>query len=45
MLKFRPRKQYIGQLEVLAAVAAYTSNTDAEGKKWSLRGRDVVHIH
>jgi hypothetical protein len=44
MQKFRPRQQYIGQLEVLAAVAAYTSNTGAEGTRGSLRGRDVVHF-
>jgi len=36
--KFRPREQYVGQLEVLAAVAAYTSRPD------QLRGPDVIHF-
>ena len=38
LAKFRPREQYVGQLEVLAAVAAYTSRPD------QLRGRDVIHF-
>ena len=36
--QFEEREQYVGQLEVLAAVAAYTSR-DAQ-----LRGRDVIHF-
>ena len=36
--RFRPRQQYVGQLEVLAAVAAYTSRPD------QLRDRDVIHF-
>jgi hypothetical protein len=37
MRKFVRRKQYIGQLELLAAVAAYTTFPDV------LRGRRVIH--
>ena len=36
--KFRKRKQYVGQLEVLAAVAAFTSRPE------QLRDRDVIHF-
>ena len=36
--EFREREQYVGQLEVLAAVAAYTSRAD------QLTGRDVIHF-
>ena len=36
--RFRPREQYVGQLEVLAAVAAYTS------RPAQLRDRDVIHF-
>lgn len=36
--RFRPREQYVGQLEVLAAVAAYTSRPE------QLRDRDVIHF-
>ena len=36
--EFREREQYVGQLEVLAAVSAYTSRAD------QLRGRDVIHF-
>ena len=35
--RFRARRTYIGQLELLAAVAAYTTFAD------ELRGRDVIH--
>ena len=38
MQRFVARQQYIGQLEVLAAVAAYTSRPE------QLRGRDVIHF-
>jgi len=38
LAKFRPREQYVGQLEVLAGVAAYTSRPE------QLRGRDVIHF-
>ena len=34
----RPRDQHVGQLEVLAAVAAYTSRSE------QLRDRDVIHF-
>lgn len=36
--KFRPREQYVGQLEVLAGVAAYTS------RPAQFAGRDVIHF-
>lgn len=36
--RFRPREQCVGQLEVLAAVAAYTSRPE------QLRDRDVIHF-
>ena len=36
--RFRKREQYVGQLEVLAAVAAYTSRPE------QLRDRDVIHF-
>ena len=36
--QFEEREQYVGQLEVLAAVAAYTS------RDTQLRGRDVIHF-
>ena len=35
---FRPREQYIGQLEALAAVLAYSSHPD------QFRDRDVIHF-
>ena len=35
--RFRPREQYVGQLEVLAAVAAYSSRPEQR------RDRDVIH--
>jgi hypothetical protein len=38
MAKFREREQYVGQLEVLGGVAAYTSRPE------QFRGRDVVHF-
>ena len=36
--RFQMRQQYVGQLEVLAAVAAYTTFSDL------LRGREVIHF-
>ena len=38
LAKFRPREQYVGQLEVLAGVAAFTSRPE------QFRGRDVIHF-
>ena len=38
MALFAPRMQYVGQLEVLAAVVPYSSRPE------QLRGRDVIHF-
>ena len=46
--RWRARRQYIGQLEVLAAVATYYTLADGAplpdgSRSHALRGRDVIH--
>eukprot|EP00962_Isochrysis_galbana_P030293 scaffold9807_cov115-Isochrysis_galbana.AAC.1 len=46
--RWRARRQYIGQLEALAAVSTYYTLADGAplpdgGRSHALRGRDVIH--